>query len=334
MQRITLKLLVGILLIATLPFKTIGQETYAEKLGFEKGKKVLIMHVDDMGMSYSSNIGGLKAINEGLATSGSIMMPCSWVPDLANRVGDNSNLDLGLHLTLTSEWDNYRWGPIIGSGGAPSLVDSEGKLFKSVAEVVSHGSVEEVEKELRAQILLAKSMGFEPTHLDSHMGTLFATPEFLSIYLKLGMEYGIPVMIPVGHNTLISKGISKELNDQTKAIGKQLWDSGLPVIDDLLNESYGWNLPEAIEPTDENLQKFKTEKYIEAIERAKPGITYVIMHCSEPSDIFDKITKSGDTRKGDLLAMLDPKLLEYIEKEGIVFTTFKELHERRRKLIK
>ncbi len=334
MKRITLNLLVGILLVVAVPFKTIGQETYAEKLGFEKGKKVLIMHVDDMGMSYSSNVGGLKAINEGLATSGSIMMPCSWVPDLAKRIGVNSNLDLGLHLTLTSEWDNYRWGPIIGSGGAPSLVDAEGKLFKSVAEVVSHASIDEVEKELRAQIVLGKSMGFEPTHIDSHMGTLFATPEYLSIYLKLGMEYGIPVMIPVGHNTLISKGISKELNDETQSIGKQLWESGLPVIDDLLNESYGWDLPEGIETTDENLQKYKTEKYIEAIGRTRPGITYVIMHCSEPSDIFDQISDSGATRKGDLLAMLDPKLREYIEKEGIVLTTFKELHERRRKLNK
>ncbi len=309
-----------------------AQETYAEKLGFEKGKKVLIMHVDDMGMSYSSNIGGLKAINDGVATSGSIMMPCSWVPDLANRVGENSDLDLGLHLTLTSEWENYRWGPVLGSGGAPTLVDKEGKLYKTVAEVVENASVEEVEMEIRAQILLSISMGFNPTHLDSHMGTLFATQEFMGIYLKLGMEYGIPVMIPAGHNTLISAGISEELNEQTKGIGKQLWDSGLPVIDDLLNESYGWNLPEGIEESDENLRNYKTEKYIEAIGRTKPGITYVIMHCSEPSEIFSEISDSGPTRKGDLLAMLDPKLRKYIKDEGIILTTFRELQKRRDKL--
>jgi len=334
MKKIFSLITVATLIIVFIPFISNAQETYAEKLGFSKGKRVLIMHVDDMGMSYSSNIGGLQAINEGLATSGSIMMPCSWAPDLANRVGDNSDLDLGLHLTLTSEWENYRWGPVVGSGGAPSLVDKEGKLFKSVAEVVEHALIEEVEKELRAQILLSKSMGFEPTHLDSHMGTLFATPEYLAIYLKLGMEYRIPVMIPVGHNTLISAGISKELNEQTKEIGIQLWDSGLPVIDDLLNESYGWNLPEGMEPTNENLQNYKTEKYIEAIGRTKPGITYVIMHCSDPSDIFSEISDSGPTRKGDLLAMLDPKLKEYIENEGFILTTFKELQERRNKLSK
>ncbi len=328
----------NIFILPTLLFICVGltpvkaQETYAEKLGFEKGKKVLIMHVDDMGMSYSSNIGGLKAINDGVATSGSIMMPCSWVPDLANRVGENSDLDLGLHLTLTSEWENYRWGPVLGSGGAPTLVDKEGKLYKTVAEVVENASVEEVEMEIRAQILLSISMGFNPTHLDSHMGTLFATQEFMGIYLKLGMEYGIPVMIPAGHNTLISAGISEELNEQTKGIGIQLWDSGLPVIDDLLNESYGWNLPEGIEESDENLRNYKTEKYIEAIGRTKPGITYVIMHCSEPSEIFSEISDSGPTRKGDLLAMLDPKLRKYIKDEGIILTTFRELQKRRDKL--
>jgi len=328
----------NIFILPTLLFICVGltpvkaQETYAEKLGFEKGKKVLIMHVDDMGMSYSSNIGGLKAINDGVATSGSIMMPCSWVPDLANRVGENSDLDLGLHLTLTSEWENYRWGPVLGSGGAPTLVDKEGKLYKTVAEVVENASVEEVEMEIRAQILLSISMGFNPTHLDSHMGTLFATQEFMGIYLKLGMEYGIPVMIPAGHNTLIFAGISEELNEQTKGIGIQLWDSGLPVIDDLLNESYGWNLPEGIEESDENLRNYKTEKYIEAIGRTKPGITYVIMHCSEPSEIFSEISDSGPTRKGDLLAMLDPKLRKYIKDEGIILTTFRELQKRRDKL--
>jgi len=290
---------------------------------------VLIMHVDDMGMSYSSNIGALQAINDGVATSGSIMMPCSWVPDLVTRIGADSELDLGLHLTLTSEWDSYRWGPVVGTEGAPSLVDNQGKLYKSVAEVVKNASIEEVEKEIRAQILLSKSMGIEPTHLDSHMGTLFASPEFMSVYLKLGVEYHIPVMIPVGHNTLIGEAIGSELNERTKAVGAMLWNSGLAVIDDLLNESYGWELPEGIQPTDENLRNYKTDKYIEAIGRAKPGITYVIMHCSAPSDIFSEITDSGQKRKGDLLAMLDPRLRKYLDDEEIILTTFKELQRRR-----
>ncbi len=318
--------------ISFLSVEAICQQTYAEKLGFNKNEKVLIIHVDDLGMSYSSNTGGLKAMTVGLANSGSMMMPCGWIPDLFQRAAQSEDLDLGLHLTLTSEWDAYRWGPVIGTGGGPTLVDKEGKMYKTVEEVVANALLSEVEKELRAQIELSRTMGIAPTHLDSHMGTLFANHDYLALYVRLGIEYGIPVMVPAGHNTLVSGGISPELNEQARGVGEQLWDAGLPVIDDLLNESYGWGLPGGVEPTNENLMENKTDKYIEAFGRVQPGITFVITHCSDPSNIFGEITDSGDTRKGDMLAMLDPRLKAYLEKEKFVLVTWRELMERRKNI--
>ena len=331
-KRFLLYTVFGLMGAISAPMEAICQQTYAEKLGFDKNDKVLIIHVDDLGMSYSSNTGGLKAISEGLANSGSMMMPCAWIPDLFKRAEKVKDLDLGLHLTLTSEWDTYRWGPVIGTGGGPSLVDKEGKLYKTVDEVVENASLSEVEKELRAQIELSRTMGIVPTHLDSHMGTLFANPDYMALYVRLGIEYRIPVMVPAGHNTLVSAGISPELKEQVRLIGEQLWDAGLPVIDDLLNESYDWRLPDGVEPTHENLMEYKTNKYMEAFSRVQPGITYVITHCSDPSDIFGEITDSGDTRKGDMLAMLDPRLKAYIEKEKFVLVTWRELMERRKKV--
>lgn len=309
-------------------------QTFAEKLGYPKGKKVLIVHVDDVGMSYESNQGAIKAITEGVATSLSVMMPCGWVPGFVHYLKENPKTDAGLHLTMTSEWKDYRWGPLAGKNQVKGLVDSEGAMWRGVAEVVKNASPDEVEKEIRAQLDRARTMGFTPTHLDSHMGTLFATPEFLQRYLKVGMEEKIPVMFPGGHNSVVQVQ-EKIIADQlamTQMVGKQLWDAGLPVLDDLENSSYGWKGPESGDKSEKALQKYKTQKYIEAIKNIKPGLTMVIMHCTIHSEIFPKISDSFPTREGDFLAMIDPELRKYIEKEGIILTTWREAMERRQKV--
>jgi hypothetical protein len=191
-----------------------------------------------------------------------------------------------------------------------------------------------VETEMRAQIDKARTMGFEPTHMDSHMGTLFASPAFTQRYIKLAIEYHIPIMFPGGHNTLIAyqlKALKVDM-DQTRQGGKMLWAAGLPVIDDLHNDSYGWSLPKGVALNDENLRKYKTQYYINALKQIKPGITYVIMHCTATTEVFSKISDSGPTRRGDWLAMTSPELKAFIQKEGIIVTTFRELMERRSKL--
>lgn len=326
-----------ILALGLLPLLTIAQTsetTFAEKLGFPKGKKVIIMHIDDAGMSYDSNLGTIKALKEGVANSVSVMMPTPWVPGFLHFLKDNPDVDAGLHLTLTSEWKSYRWGPLAGKPAVPSLVDKEGALWRSVPEVVQNGTPDEVEREIMAQIERARVAGFEPTHLDSHMGTLFATPEFLERYVKVGIREKIPVMLPAGHNSLIlkSEGLSKKQQDMIQQLGQHVWASGLPVLDDLHNQSYGW-IPDKKETiSKEDLQKFKTKKYIAGLKEIKPGLTMVIMHCTHPTEVFEHISDSGLTREGDLLAMIDPDLKTYIEKEGIILTTWREVMKRRQSI--
>ncbi|WP_254412926.1 polysaccharide deacetylase family protein [Dyadobacter diqingensis] len=327
-------LLFLILLISFTIRAQTGEPTYAEKLGYPKGKKVLIIHVDDVGMSYESNQGAIRAIKEGVANSLSVMMPCGWVPGFVHYLKENPDIDAGLHLTLTSEWKDYRWGPLAGKNQVKGLVDSEGAMWRGVSDVVKNASPDEVEKEIRAQLDRARTMGFTPTHLDSHMGTLFATPEFLQRYLKVGMEEKIPVMFPGGHNTVVQQQ-EKIIADQlamTQMVGKQLWNAGLPVLDDLENSSYGWKGPESGDKSEKALQKYKTEKYINAIKNIKPGLTMVIMHCTIHTEVFPKISDSYPTREGDFLAMIDPELRKYIEKEGIVLTTWREAMQRRQKI--
>src|SRR5882757_741109 len=160
------KIIVSLFLVILAFTQTFAQEkTYAEKLGWPKGARVLILHVDDAGMSHDSNDGVEIALSKGVSTSTSVMMPCAWVSDFKKYLDKNPNTDAGLHLTLTSEWDNYRWGPLAGKEAVPGLTDKEGCLYASVAAVYFKAKPEEIDKEIRAQLDRALSMGFKPTHL-------------------------------------------------------------------------------------------------------------------------------------------------------------------------
>jgi hypothetical protein len=262
------------------------------------------------------------------------MMPCPWVPGFVKYLRENPQVDAGLHLTLTSEWEHYRWGPLVGIHQAPGLVDQEGALWQNVSSLVKNASADEAEAEIRAQLARARKMGFEPTHLDSHMGALFGSTEFIERYVELGISEQIPVMFPAGHNTLLieqlrAEGKSLAPLQLARELGKVIWDAGLPVLDDLHNSSYAWRLPPDVEASDENIRQLKVTKYIEAIKSLRPGVTMMIMHCTAPTEVFQHISASGDTRKGDLLAMLDPALKRTLEEEGIILTTWRELKERR-----
>lgn len=311
-----------------------NDSTYADRLGFPKGARVLILHVDDAGMSFDSNEGAEKALTKGVATSTSVMMPCSWVPGFVRFLKSHPEIDAGLHLTLTSEWKSYRWGPLAGKKNVPGLVDSEGDLWSDVSEVVTHASADEVEMEMISQLDRARTMGFEPTHLDTHMGTVYGSPEFLMRYIQIGIKNHIPVMLPGGADILIKE--QTKLPDATiqqmRALGSMLWKAGLPVLDDLHNTSYDWVIPADIASDNAKLDEYKTTKYIEALKTLKPGLTMMIMHCTETSPEFKYISDSGPTRMGDLLAMMNPAFKKALADQGIILTTWREVKQRRDKI--
>jgi predicted glycoside hydrolase/deacetylase ChbG (UPF0249 family) len=226
-------------------------------------------------------------------------------------------------------------------------------MYSSVQAVYFAAKADEVDREIRAQYDRAITMGFVPTHLDSHMGTLFAKDVFMEKYLQLGIEKKVPVMFP-GGDDLFFRAEAKaatiaELKKQgkykegmaipevaalgkAKEVGEMLWKNGLPVLDDLHNSSYDWNMPDIDHKTDAQIQKFYTDHYIESIGRLSPGLTMVIMHCTDPSPNFDRISDTGKKRKGDLLAMTDPRLRAFLKQKGFILTTWREVMERRMKV--
>lgn len=293
------------------------EPTYAERLGWPPGSRVVIFHVDDGGMSHDSNTGVLEAMTKGVATSTSVMFPCPWVSELAQIVKDHPNFDVGVHTTLTSEWSAYRWGPVAGKKAVPGLVDEEGCLWHSVPQVAAKATPDEVETEIRAQIDRAITLGIKPTHIDVHMGTPFAKPEFLERYLKVGIEMGIPLMIPGGHMTYVGQR-SPDRVDAARALAKQVWDAGLPVLDDLNTGDSGGKGPE-----------YKKTQVIEFLRTLKPGVTQFIVHCTRPTEVFQYISSSGPMRLAELEAMLDPEVAKVVKEENIILTTWRELKQRR-----
>ena len=174
-------------------FNLIIAQTLAEKLGYKKEDKLLIIHNDDLGLAQSENAASYVSMTKGIVNSGSVMMPCAWAND-AIQMFKKTSLDVGVHLTLTSEWKNYKWAPLLSKWGAPSLADQNGFMWSSVEEVGKNAKIEEVEKELKAQIDLAYQLGLDVTHLDTHMGSILARPDMIQLYFKLGKEYNLPVM--------------------------------------------------------------------------------------------------------------------------------------------
>lgn len=305
--------------------------TYAERLGWPKGARVLIIHVDDAGMSYESNAGAIAALTRGAATSVSVMMPCPWVPGFVTWLKSHPDIDAGLHITLTSEWAEYRWGPLAGAKAVPGLTDPAGCLWATVGEVAAHASPDEVATEIEAQLQRARTMGFRPTHLDTHMGTVYATPAFLQRYIQIGIKEHIPVMLPGGQDRLIQEESKAPdaLVAQMRALGKMIWASGLPVLDDLHNFSYDWKVPDSVAHDDRKLQRYRVAEYIDALRQLSPGVTMMIMHCSDAGEHFTHISDSGPLRRGDMLAMLDPAFRKALKDQHIILTTWRELMRRR-----
>jgi len=230
-----------------------GQKNVATALGYPADAKLLIIHADDLGVTHSENEASIKAMEDGSVTSASVMMPTPWVLEVADYVKTNpQSHDLGLHLVLTSEWKNYKWGPVSSINTVPSLTGEYGYFYDNCSPEVN---VVEVEAELRAQIERAYSMGLEPTHIDSHMGCLFQTPELIEVYLKMSLEYQLPAMVT---NEFPADLLAKY---KVKA-----------VVDNII----------MIEP--DQYANGSEAFYINAMKNLKPGLSIILLHAGYDND--------------------------------------------------
>jgi predicted glycoside hydrolase/deacetylase ChbG (UPF0249 family) len=161
----------------------------AQRLGYAPDAKLLIVNCDELGVAHAANVGVYEALRDGLATSASLMVPTPWAREAAARYRGE---DIGVQLTLNAQWELYRWGPITQ---APSLLDGDGGFPRTPSDVWDHADLDEVRRELRAQVERAILWGFDVSHLDSHLGTLQQRPEFFDVYLELAIDFGLPLRL-------------------------------------------------------------------------------------------------------------------------------------------
>lgn len=298
----------------------IPEKSYAERLGWGPEDRVLIVHADDLGMHRDVNIGTIMALEEGVITSVSAMMPCSWIPDWNRYLHANPEVCNGLHLTLNAEWNVYRWSPLAGLDAVPGLLDADGYMHRSVFDVARNATADEVDKEIRAQLALARRMGMPVTHLDTHMGALISRRDFFERFVKLGIEEQIPILAVGGHATQARQQWPHGVR-LLEEFEQMVWEGGLPLIDDLDMRSYGW--------TDYDEKK---EGMIQSIRDLKPGVTQIIVHCAWMSDTLPHVLRNTEVRINDTKILMDEDFKRVIEEEGIILTNWRELMERRQRV--
>lgn len=290
--------------------------TNAEKLGFPAGKKVILLHCDDGGMCNEANIAIRNYFEKGDIQSAAVMVPCPYSGDLVEWAKTLDSPDIGVHLTLTSEWKDYRWGPVSDTSKVPGLIDPEGKMWHDVPDVIMHASAAEAETEVRAQINKVLSMGYTPSHIDTHMGTMYGSIDYIKVFLKIAQEYNIPANAIDLSDPVIAENFKNQGYPITPEVVELLNQYSLPRLDNFSSVPDG------------NLYEDKRENFFKLLNSLDPGITEIIFHPSVETENLKTITDSWQQRVWEARLFSDPVVKQFFRDNDIVITTWKEIMKR------
>ncbi|OQX24284.1 MAG: hypothetical protein BWK80_21665 [Desulfobacteraceae bacterium IS3] len=297
------------------PVKTEIKPGLAQRLGFSQTDKILIINGDDVAVSRSANAAAIIAMEQGLMTSGTIMVPSSWFPQIAAYAKLNPKADFGIHITLTSEWEFYRWDPISDKIEVPNLTDAQGYLWSSVELFRQNAPPEEAEIEAKAQIEMAYAAGIDITHLDSHMWTMMIDSNYYEVYLKLAKEFDLPVRMPT-QASLESKGLG--------TLREKMAADGILCPDFLFF---------AGRRQDESLK----DCWKRLLNSLQPGVTEIYIHAALPTAEMQAMTGENEAINWRVRAMEyelfthDPDIRALIQSHGVKLIGYRALRELQRR---
>jgi len=282
----------------------------AERLGFKATDKILIINVDDVGNSHAANAAVIDAMENGLATSSTIIVPGPWFPEIAAYAKAHSGSDFGVHLCHTSEWKTLKWGPIANKSEVPGLVDPQGYLWPDIMSVYKNSTPEQAYVEARAQIKKALDAGIDVTHIDSHMGTLQYDEAYFQVYRRLAKEFDLPMRM----------GSQELLAAQGGGHQRGQLDSDGTIYPDYL--IYG------ARKKDESVRDYWKRE----LNSLKPGVTELFIHASVPGDEIKNITNTWEDRATEYeLFTRDLEVRRILETQGVKRIGFRALRDLQRK---
>lgn len=289
-----------------------------KKLGCSDTDRLVIIHTDDIGMCQAS-IQAYKDLWEfGTISSGAVMVPCPWFPAVAEMCRQNPQMDMGVHATLNSEWETYRWGPISTRDQATGLMDEAGYFHQWNEAVIENAKEETVAAELNAQVERALAAGIDVTHIDSHMGTIIH-PKFVQSYLQAGMSRLIPNMLPrasaQGFNMM---GIDDAALTMYTPILQQLETQGLPMLDGL------FSMP--LEHDNDHIGVAK-----KLLSKVPTGISHFLFHPSIDTPELRSICPDWKARVANYYAFMSAEMKLFIKDSGIQLIGYRAIRDAMRK---
>jgi len=272
-----------------------------ERLGLGERDRVVVVHVDDLGMSPPANAGGVAAL-DGAATCGSIMVPCPGFDEIARIAKERPELDLGVHLTLNCEYPGYRWAPV--SPDASSLVARDGGMWETTRETVEHATPEDAEREMRAQVDRALAAGIDVTHIDAHMGTAFNL-KFVDAYFRIAASYRLPAFVPrIRARDLPAHGLPERVADYVRRID-DAEAAGLPVFDHFDADSLDFAPGSGLAHNQARL------------DRLGAGLSYLITHCAQGGHELESITRDWRQRDEERRIYSDGSMRDALAARGM-----------------
>ena len=284
------------------------------KLGFADDDRVVIVHADDIGMCQATLPAFADLVDFGLISCGAVMVPCPWFPQVAAYCRQHALVDMGVHLTLTSEWDGYRWGPISTRDPASGLIDAEGYFHRRSERVQGHGDAAAVQLELQVQVERALAAGIDVTHVDTHMGAV-ARIKFIPAYVQLALQHRLPMLIlRLDEAGWRGMGFDDETATFATQFVRQLEAQGLPLLDRVV-----------VLPLDQPEERVALVK--ETFDTLPPGLTHLVIHPAQDSPELRAITPDWRSRVGDYEAFTSTELRDHVRDSGAQVIGYRALRE-------